>query len=52
MFQLNQCCFRDLQNVKGQLNLLNMGTQNLVKFLRQVNGQNEIQFSVTSLLSP
>ena len=53
MFQVNQCCFRDLQNPKGQLTLLSMGTQSHVEFLRQkeVTGQNEIQFSVNSLLS-
>jgi len=50
VFQVNQCCFRDLQNPRGQLTLLNMGTQSHVEFLRQVICQNEIQFSVNSLL--
>ena len=44
MFQVNQ-------NPKGQLTLLNMGTQSHVEFFRQVTGENEIQFSVNSLLS-
>ena len=53
VFQVKKCCFRDLQNPKDQLTLLNMGTQSHVEFLRQkeVTGQNEIQFSVNSLLS-
>ena len=33
VFQVNQCSFRDVQNTKGQLSLLDMGPQSHVEFL-------------------